>query len=27
VTRLLADGELRAVAEPRGEHLQPVVVL
>ena len=26
-TRLLADGELRAVAEPRGEHLQPVVVL
>jgi tRNA pseudouridine55 synthase len=27
VTLLLADGELRAVAEPRGEHLQPVVVL
>jgi tRNA pseudouridine55 synthase len=27
VTRLLADGELRAVAEPRGERLQPVVVL
>jgi tRNA pseudouridine55 synthase len=27
VTRLLADGELRAVAEPRGENLQPVVVL
>jgi tRNA pseudouridine55 synthase len=27
VTRLLAGGELRAVAEPRGEELQPVVVL
>jgi tRNA pseudouridine55 synthase len=27
VTRLLADGELRAVAEPRGDRLQPVVVL
>jgi tRNA pseudouridine55 synthase len=27
VTRLLSDGELRAVAEPRGERLQPVVVL
>jgi tRNA pseudouridine55 synthase len=27
VTRLLAGGELRAVAEPRGEQLQPVVVL
>ncbi len=27
VTRLLADGELRAVAEPRGERLQPVMVL
>jgi tRNA pseudouridine55 synthase len=27
VTRLLAGGELRAVAEPRGEKLQPVVVL
>jgi tRNA pseudouridine55 synthase len=27
VTRLLADGELRAVAEPRGDQLQPVVVL
>ena len=27
VTRLLAGGELRAVAEPRGERLQPVVVL
>jgi tRNA pseudouridine55 synthase len=26
-TRLLADGHLRAVAEPRGERLQPVVVL
>jgi len=26
-TRLVCDGELRAVAEPRGEHLQPVVVL
>jgi tRNA pseudouridine55 synthase len=26
-TRLLHDGELRAVAEPRGERLQPVVVL
>ena len=26
-TRLLRDGELRAVAEPRGERLQPVVVL
>jgi tRNA pseudouridine55 synthase len=27
VTRLLAGGELRAVAEPRGDELQPVVVL
>jgi tRNA pseudouridine55 synthase len=27
VTRLLAGGELRAVAEPRGDRLQPVVVL
>jgi tRNA pseudouridine55 synthase len=27
VTRLLVGGELRAVAEPRGEELQPVVVL
>ena len=26
-TRLVHDGELRAVAEPRGERLQPVVVL
>jgi tRNA pseudouridine55 synthase len=26
-TRLIHDGELRAVAEPRGEQLQPVVVL
>ena len=26
-TRLVHDGELRAVAEPRGEQLQPVVVL
>ena len=26
-TRLVCDGELRAVAEPRGERLQPVVVL
>jgi tRNA pseudouridine55 synthase len=26
-TRLLAGGELRAVAEPRGDRLQPVVVL
>jgi tRNA pseudouridine55 synthase len=26
-TRLLAEGELRAVAEPRGDRLQPVVVL
>ena len=27
ITRLVADGELRAIAEPRGERLHPVVVL